>query len=107
MTPEERAEAIRRCGYREPLLEDFWRWAAILVVITASLTIFGAWALVFGEDTDQRTLGALMLIGGLILCWRQWRYYRLPVAPASEADLAREVRHRDALDHERGTTGGL
>jgi hypothetical protein len=98
VTPEERAEAIRYCGFREPT-GDFLT-AETIVVVSVSLVAFGVFGVVFG-DIGPRITGLFMLLGGVPACWWGWQFYKRPVAPRDDGDLAREVRHRKQLNRER------
>jgi len=97
VTPDERAEAIRFCGFREPT-DDFLS-AKTIVIVAISLVAFGAFGVVFG-DSGQRFGGLIMLLGGIPVCWWTWQFYKRPVAPRDDDDLAREVRHRKQLERE-------
>lgn len=101
MTPEERAEAIRYCGFREPP-GDFLT-AKTIAIVSISLVAFGVFGVVFG-DTSQRVIGIFMLLGGLPALWWGWQFYKRPVAPGDDEDLARELRHRKQLEREGNGT---
>jgi hypothetical protein len=94
VTPEERAEAIAYCGFREPI-ED--RWPISLAILCCSLVGFGGFALILGADIQQRITGLVMLVIGVPIGWRHWLFLRRPVAPRDDDDLARELRHRKQL----------
>ena len=98
MTPEERAAAIRCCGFREPMGFGNLRVAGLIAVVSISLAGFGAWGLISGELAGGRATALVLLLAGLGACVMGWQYFRRPVAPAGDADLAREVRDRDLSD---------
>jgi hypothetical protein len=97
LTPEERAEAVAYCGFRDPTPIGHLRAVHAFTVLAFSLVGFGAFGVVFGDDGGQRGRALLMLLVGLPCCWGLWRHYRRPASPADDQDLAREVRQRKEL----------
>ena len=93
MTRGERAQVIACCGFREPIGTDNLHMKISMAVLSVSMVGLGLFWLVFGEGAER--LGALALLAaGMPPCWLGWKFLRRRVAPASDADLAREVRHR-------------
>ena len=97
MTPEERAEAIAYCGFREPVPVEELRPVHGFTALSLSLAGIGVFGVVFGDDAGQRSTALLMLLVGVPCCVGLWRYFRRPAAPSNDEDLAREVRHRKEL----------
>ena len=72
LTPEERAEAIAYCGFREPTPIGDLRAVHAFTVLAFSLVGFGIFGVVFGDDGGQRGTALLMLLVGLPCCWGLW-----------------------------------
>jgi len=102
VTPDERAEAIRYCGFREPINDADRMFAIGLAVLSVSLVGFGLYGVVFASDAGERVRATVMLLAGMPLCWWGWNFYKRPVAPSDDTDLAREVRHRRERDADGG-----
>lgn len=93
MTPEERREAIRRFGFREPIgVEDFPVVAPMLVG-TVALPVVGLVHLVSG-DAGERVGGGLFLAVGMAILFWAGQYFRRPTAPLDDTDFERELRWR-------------
>ena len=105
LTSGERAQAIAYCGFREPIGTDYLYTRISIAVLSVSLVGFGLFGLIFGQGAE-RVRAIVMLVAGVPLCWWGWRFYRCPVAPSDDADLAREVRHRKRTEHERDAERG-
>jgi hypothetical protein len=99
MTPEERAEAIRQHGYREPIGD--WHVAMVITTVTLSLGGFGAFGLLFGPDAGYRLRGGLALAVAIGPAIWGWNFLKRPVAPRDDADFERELRYRRG-DADRG-----
>lgn len=95
LSPHDRAAAIRRGGFREPIAPENRQIAVGVAVASMSAVVLGAFGLITGEGIGGRLPGLVMLAVGAPLCWKQWVFYARPAAPSNDADLAREVRHRD------------
>ena len=102
MTPEERAELVRRYGYREPIGSADWQIAGGIIVVTVVAPLFGMYGLVFGSTAAERVRGVFMLAVGAMLCYWAYQRFRRPLAPADDGDFERELRYRHGYQGDSG-----
>ncbi len=100
MTPEERAELVRRYGYREPIGTSDWHFLWGLLALTVTLPLMGGHAVVFGADAGERVRGGVGFLVGCVLCFWAYQHFKRPLAPEDDADFEREIRYRE--DSARG-----
>ncbi len=90
MTPDERREAIRRYGYREPITFEDFPVVAPMLLGTLALPMVGLVLLVSGEGGERAGGSILLVVGIIVLCWA-WKYFRRPPAPLDNGDFEREL----------------
>lgn len=93
MTPEERREAIRRYGYREPIMFEDFPVVLPMLLGTLGLPVVGVLLLVSGKGGGRVGGASLLAVGMAVLFWA-WQYFRRPVAPLDNGDFERELRWR-------------
>ena len=93
MTPDERREAIRQYGYREPIKSEDLLVVARMLLGTFALPVVGLVLLVTGEG-GGRAGGGILLAVGMTVLFAAGQYFRRPAAPLDNGDFERELQGR-------------